>query len=57
LKKQDDSELQEFDLNDAINGALHTLGPEARKRGVLVSAYHVQGALPVLADRVHLEQP
>ncbi len=56
LKKQDDSELQEFDLNDAINGALHTLGPEARKRGVLISAYHVQGALPVLADRVHLEQ-
>ena len=56
LKKQDDSELQEFDLNDAIHGALHTLGPEARKRGVLVSAYHVQGALPVLADRVHLEQ-
>jgi C4-dicarboxylate-specific signal transduction histidine kinase len=56
LKKQDESELQEFDLNDAIRGAIRTLEPEARKRGVLVGAYQAQGALPVRADQVHLEQ-
>ena len=56
LKKQGEAELREFDLNDAIRDALHTLEPEARKRGVLVSAYQVQGALPVRADQVHLEQ-
>jgi signal transduction histidine kinase len=56
LKKQSESELQGFDLNDAIRDALHTLDPEARKRGVLVSAYQAQGALPVRADQVHLEQ-
>jgi len=56
LKKQSASELQGFDLNDAIRDALHTLDPEARKRGVLVNAYRAQGELPVHADQVHLEQ-
>ena len=56
LKKQSESELQGFDLNDAIQDALHTLEPEARRRGVLVSVYEAQGALPVRADQVHLEQ-
>ena len=56
LKKQSEVELEEFDLNDALRDALHTLEPEARKRGVLVSADQVQGALPVRADQVHLEQ-
>jgi signal transduction histidine kinase len=56
LKKQDASELKEFDLNDALRKALHTLGPEARKRGVLIGTDQVQGPLPVRADQVHLEQ-
>jgi C4-dicarboxylate-specific signal transduction histidine kinase len=56
LKKQSEFELQEFDLNDALRDALHALEPEARKRGVLVNADQVQGALTVRADRVHLEQ-
>ena len=56
LKKKHASELQGFDLNDAIRDALHTLAPEARKRGILVSAYQPPGALIVLADQVHLEQ-
>jgi C4-dicarboxylate-specific signal transduction histidine kinase len=56
LKKQGDSELQEFDLSDAIRDALHILEPEAKKRGVLVDADQVQGILPVRADQVHLEQ-
>jgi C4-dicarboxylate-specific signal transduction histidine kinase len=56
LKKQGAAELQAFDLNDALRDALHTLEAEARKRGVVMSAHQVQGALPVRADQVHLEQ-
>jgi signal transduction histidine kinase len=56
LKKQGETDLQEFDLNDALRDALRTLNPEAKRRGVLVSAHHLQGALPVRADKVHLEQ-
>jgi signal transduction histidine kinase len=56
LKRRTIFELQEFDLNDALRKALHTLEPEARKRGVLLRAYLTQGALPVRADPVHLEQ-
>ena len=56
LKKRGAVELQELDLNDAIRDALDMIGPEARKKGILVSDYRVQGALHVRADRVHLEQ-
>jgi C4-dicarboxylate-specific signal transduction histidine kinase len=56
LKKQSETDLQGFDLNEAIQKALHMLDPEARKRGVLVSAYQAHDALPVRADQVHLEQ-
>ena len=56
LKKQGESELQRFDLNDVIRDALHTLDPEARKRGILVSAYQAPSTLLVSADQVHLEQ-
>ena len=45
-----------FDLNDAIQDALRALGPETRKRGVLVNAFQAEGPLVVRADRVHLEQ-
>jgi signal transduction histidine kinase len=56
LKKQSEADLRGFDLNDAIRDALHALAPEARKRGVVVSAYQAPGALMVLADQIHLEQ-
>jgi signal transduction histidine kinase len=56
LKKPTGAELQPFDLHDAIRDALHTLEPEARKRGVVMTAHQVQGALPVRADQVHMEQ-
>jgi signal transduction histidine kinase len=56
LKKQSETDLQGFDLNEAIQEALHMLDPEARKRGVLVSTYQTHDALPVRADQVHLEQ-
>ena len=56
LLKKSEIELQEFDLNDAINGAIHILEPEAMKRGVALSAVQANGALPVRADQVHLQQ-
>jgi len=56
LKKRGESELQEFDLNEALQDALHALDPVARKRGVLVSTHQARGMLPVRADPVHLEQ-
>jgi signal transduction histidine kinase len=56
LLKKSEVELQEFDLNNTIKSALHILGPEAKKRGVLLSAIQAQGTLPVRADQVHLQQ-
>ena len=56
LKPRREVELQEFDLNDAIAGALHLLLPEATKRGVGLIANGLQRALPVRADQVHLQQ-
>ena len=56
LLKKSELELQEFDLNDTIQSVLHILEPEAQKRGVVLSADQAQGALPVRADQVHLQQ-
>jgi signal transduction histidine kinase len=56
LLKKSEIELQEFDLNKTIQSALHILEPEAKKRGVVLSAVQAQGALPVRADQVHLQQ-
>lgn len=56
LKRTNDIDLQEFDLNDAISEAIHILSPEAMKRGVVLSTNGVQRSLPVRADQVHLQQ-
>lgn len=56
LKKQVEIELQEFDLNDAITGAMQVLSPEAAKRGVTLNKEGVSRQLLVRADQVHLEQ-
>jgi signal transduction histidine kinase len=56
LKTQSEFEFRDFDLNDALREALHTLEPEARRRGVLVSTYLAEDALRVRADPVHMEQ-
>jgi signal transduction histidine kinase len=56
LLKKSELELQEFDLNKTVQSALHILEPEAKRRGVLLSAVQAQGALPVRADQVHLQQ-
>jgi signal transduction histidine kinase len=56
LKKTGETELQRFDLNDAIGDAIHILVPEAMKRGVVLSAAQGQGTCAVCADEVHLQQ-
>jgi signal transduction histidine kinase len=56
LKRRSHIELQEFDLADAIAGALHIVSPEATKRNVTLRANGAQQPLPVRADRVHLQQ-
>jgi signal transduction histidine kinase len=56
LKKRDESEMQEFDVNDVINDTLQIVGPEALKKGVDLHAYSANGPLPVRGDRIQLQQ-
>ena len=56
LLKKSEIELQEFDLNDAIQSVLRIFEAEAQKRSVALSAVQVQGPLPVRADQIHLQQ-
>jgi signal transduction histidine kinase len=56
LKRGIDIDLQEFDLNEAIAGALRILSPEARRRGIALNPKGVHFALPVRADQIHVQQ-
>jgi signal transduction histidine kinase len=56
LKFRSEVEPEEFDLNDVVAAAMQILGPEANKRNVIMRMSGAQQSLPVLADRVHLEQ-
>jgi signal transduction histidine kinase len=56
LRKQVGLGSHAFDLNDALRDAISTLAPEAKRRDIMVSVDRAPGALPVRADRVHLEQ-
>jgi signal transduction histidine kinase len=56
LRKKSQAELQDFDLNDAVRGALNVLDPEAQSRGVVLDVSQARTALPVRADAVHLQQ-
>jgi len=56
LKKKDEIEMQEFDLNDVISDAMEIVGPEAVKKGVEVSAYRANGTLPVRGDKIQVQQ-
>jgi signal transduction histidine kinase len=56
LKKRDEIELQEFDLNEAVRDALQILRPEALKRGVALDAHEAKSPLPVRADPIQLQQ-
>jgi len=56
LRKKSKVELQEFDLNDAVRGALNLLDPEASSRGVMLGISQARATLPVRADPIHLQQ-
>lgn len=56
LKKRSEIDWQEFDLNDVTSSALRILHGEAERRGVEVRSTQASSGLPVLADKVHLQQ-
>jgi signal transduction histidine kinase len=56
MLRKSEVDLKEFDLSDTIDTAVHILEPEAIKRGIALSTVHGQGALPVRADQIHLQQ-
>jgi signal transduction histidine kinase len=56
LKRGDEEEWQEFDLNQAVREALRVVRPEASKRGVQLNALQVDTSLPVRGDPIHLQQ-
>ena len=56
LKQRSETELQTFDLNDAIYVAIRIVGPEASKRGIALDTAHTNTAFPVRADQVQLQQ-
>ena len=56
LKRKNEIELQQFDLNDVVHGALKLLDSQASRRGVELSISQTQEALPVSADVLHLQQ-
>ena len=56
LKKRGEIDWQEFDLNELIATAMKILQGEAVRRGVVVSTTRAPEALPVRADKVHVQQ-
>jgi signal transduction histidine kinase len=56
LKQRSETELQTFDLNDAIDVAIRILGPEATRRGIALDTTHANTAFLVRADDVQLQQ-
>jgi signal transduction histidine kinase len=56
LKKRDEIELQECELNDIISETLKIISPEASKKGVELEPYRPNGTLLVRGDRIQLEQ-
>ena len=56
LKKKDEAELQEFDLNEVVRDTIQIVGPEAARKGVEIRARKETARLPVRGDRVHLQQ-
>ena len=56
FRRKAEIELQDFDLNDTIRGALDILIPEATKRGIELAVGQTQVAMPVRADEVQIQQ-
>ena len=56
LKKRDEVETQEFDLNNVIVDTLDIVRPEALRHGVDLISYTPNGTIPVRADPIQLQQ-
>jgi len=56
LKQKSETDLQTFDLNEALNSASRILEPEAVRRGIGLDTVRSGRSFPVRADQVQLEQ-
>jgi hypothetical protein len=56
LKKKDEVETNEVDLNDIISETMEIVGAEAVKNGVDLAAYKPNGALPVRLSKPSAEE-
>ena len=56
LKQRSETDLQTFDLNEAIDAAIRIFGPEAARRGIALDTAHANSSFPVRADQVQLQQ-
>ncbi len=56
LKKKDEVEAQEVDLNDIISKTMEIVAAEALRNGVDLTTYEPNGAFPIRADPVQLQQ-
>lgn len=56
LKKRGEIDWQEFDLTELTATAIKILQGEAVRRGVVISSSRAELALPVRADKVHVQQ-
>lgn len=56
LRKRLEVEVQEFDLNDAVDAAHRILHAEAERRSIALMSTKAEEPLPIKADRIHLQQ-
>jgi signal transduction histidine kinase len=56
MRKKNESELHRFDLNAAVQDAVHLLDAEAAARGITLKQTYAQTVLSVRADEVNLQQ-
>jgi signal transduction histidine kinase len=56
LKKRNEVDWQEFDLNEVVGDALRVVRPEAARRGVRLYAHQADTSLPIRGDSIHLQQ-
>lgn len=56
LKKRNEIDWQEFDLNDVTSSAIHIIHGEAERRGITLNTNQPTTELPVRADKVHVQQ-
>lgn len=56
LKKGHDGNSQVLDLNSSVADVVDMAGPEARKRGIVLSVGRTSGVLPVRTDPIQMQQ-